>query len=84
MYVCMYVCACMYLLGCACMRACVCHSMVVVSIFVLKCILQTVYFFVQTEEYATGWNTKITPLGDQLLSLNAVANGIAPLQQASM
>ena len=39
---------------------------------------------IQTGEYAVGWNTKITPLGYKLLSLNAVMNGITPLQQASV
>ncbi|XP_065899176.1 BAI1-associated protein 3-like isoform X2 [Dysidea avara] len=36
-----------------------------------------------TGEYAVGWNTKITPLGYKLLSLNAGMNGITPLQQVS-
>ena len=47
--------------------------------------LLTVCFTVmQTEGYVVGWNAKITPLGDKLLSLNAKANGITLLQQASM
>ncbi|XP_065899174.1 BAI1-associated protein 3-like [Dysidea avara] len=37
-----------------------------------------------TGEYAVGWNTKITPLGYKLLSLNAGVNGITVLQQASV
>jgi len=47
------------------------------------CMLETV-FFVQTGEYAVGWNAEITPLGYKLLSLSAGANGITPIKQTSV
>ena len=46
--------------------------------------LPSITVVLQTGEYAVGWNVKVTPLGYKLLSLNAGANGITPLQQASM
>jgi len=42
------------------------------------------YACMQNGKYVVGWNAKITPLGYKLLSLHAGANGITPLQQASM
>ena len=39
---------------------------------------------VQTGEYISGWNTKVTPLGYKLMALNAAMNGLSGLQQAAV
>ena len=43
-----------------------------------------VYITMQTGEYVVGWNTKVTPLGYKLISLNAAMNGLSELQQVVM
>ena len=44
----------------------------------------TITAITQTGEYIAGWNTKVTPLGYKLISLNAAMNGLSELQQAAV
>ena len=48
--------------------------------------LASVYIllYLQCGKYTVGWDVKVTSLGYKLISLNALMNGITPLQQASV